>query len=234
LIFGFDIAFPYLYQTIVRENMQKHHIQVQRTARYFTLGTLNEETTDIWFVLHGYGQSAEYFIQKFNTLNNGKTFIVAPEALSRFYLKGFSGRVGATWMTREERETEIQDYINYLNTLYDAIIDSEAKKALKINVLGFSQGTATASRWVMNQHLKYDRLVLWAGYFGNGIQDVIDPQKLIGKEVFLCYGKADEFLQQIDVSQYEQDIKQAIPHLQIFTFEGGHTIDEALLGKMFK
>jgi len=46
----------------------------------------------------------------------------------------------------------------------------------------------------MKDQIKYDRLILWAGYFGNGIQDVIDPTKLTEKEVVLCYGKEDEFL----------------------------------------
>ena len=41
--------------------MEKH-IKVERTARYFTLGELNEHTEQIWFVCHGYGQLAEYFM----------------------------------------------------------------------------------------------------------------------------------------------------------------------------
>ena len=46
----------------------------------------------------------------------------------------------------------------------------------------------------MKDHIKYDKLILWAGCFGNGIQDVIDPTKLTEKEVVLCYGRKDEFL----------------------------------------
>ena len=97
--------------------MQEHHLEVKRTARYFTLGTLDENTEQIWFVLHGYGQLAQFFIKKFSVLDDGKTFLVAPEALSRFYLEGVTGRVGATWMTREERSNEVADYVFYLNQL---------------------------------------------------------------------------------------------------------------------
>jgi predicted esterase len=209
--------------------MQKHQLTILKTARYVTIGEINDQTENVWFVIHGYGQLAEYFIKKFNVLDDGKTVIIAPEALSRFYLKEFSGRVGATWMTREERDSEILDYLNYLNLLYDTVLQNVDVNKLKINILGFSQGTATVARWCMNEHIKYDRLILWAGYFGNGIQDVIDPVKLSDKEVVLCYGKEDEFLVKIDIKQYENDIQKVIPHVQIHTFEGGHTIDVDLL-----
>jgi predicted esterase len=212
--------------------MQKHQITIQKTAHYVTIGEINDKTENVWFVIHGYGQLAEYFIKKFKVLDDGKTVIIAPEAFSKFYLKEFSGRVGATWMTKYERDSEISDYINYLNHLYETILKGIDVNKLNINILGFSQGTATVARWCMNETIKYDRLILWAGYFGNGIQDVIDPLKLIDKEVILCYGKEDEFLVKIDTPQYEKDIQKVIPHIQIHTFEGGHTIDEQLLLKI--
>ncbi len=212
--------------------MQKHQITIQKTAHYVTIGEMNDQTENIWFVIHGYGQLAEYFIKKFEVLEDNKTVIIAPEALSKFYLKEFSGRIGATWMTKHERESEITDYIDYLNQLYQTVLQEFDVNKLKITVLGFSQGTATVARWCMNETIKYDRLILWAGYFGNGIQDVIDPEKLIEKEVVLCYGKEDEFLVKIDIQQYEKDIKKIIPHVQIHTFEGGHTIDKELLLKI--
>lgn len=212
--------------------MQEHHLNITRTARYCTLGTLNDQTEHVWFVCHGYGQLAPYFIKKFEAIANEKTFVVAPEALSRFYLEGFSGRVGATWMTREERMAEISDYLNYLHQLYQIVLADADVNQLKINILGFSQGSATACRWVADGKIKFDRLIIWAGYFANGIQDVIDPNLLRGKEVVLAYGKEDEFLNQIDTQQYENHIRAAIPHLQIYSFDGGHTIDGLTLQKM--
>lgn len=212
--------------------MQKHQISIQKTAQYVTIGTLNEHTENVWFVIHGYGQLAEHFIKKFKVLDDGKTVIIAPEALSRFYLNGFTGRVGATWMTRHERDFEILDYINYLNLLYNTVFKDTDISKLKIHILGFSQGTSTVARWCMNEAIKYDKLILWAGYFGNGIADVIEPIKLTEKEIIVCYGKTDEFLVKIDIEQYENDIQQVIPQVQIYTFEGGHTIDEELLLKI--
>ena len=209
--------------------MKENHLKITKTARYYTLGELNDQTENVWFVIHGYGQLAEFFIKKFNVLNDGKTLIIAPEALSKFYLKEFTGRVGATWMTREDREHEIEDYINYLNTLYDTVLKNIDRSKLKINILGFSQGTATVCRWAMNEHIQYQKMVIWAGYFGKGIADVVSKEHLNNKEVFLVYGKQDEFISQIDTTNYENDIKKTIPHVQILSFDGGHTIDAETL-----
>ncbi|MBC7923946.1 MAG: phospholipase, partial [Ferruginibacter sp.] len=125
--------------------METHQLTVRRTARYATLGQLNADTRQVWFVLHGYGQLAEYFIRRFDVLDDGHTYVVAPEALSRFYLQGMgegSGRVGATWMTREDRLNEIDDYLHYLRTLHQTLVGEGGR--WRTGLLGFSQGTATA------------------------------------------------------------------------------------------
>lgn len=214
--------------------MQEHHLEVKRTARYFTLGELNESTQNVWFVLHGYGQLAQFFIRKFDVLNDGQTFVVAPEALSRFYLEGVSGRVGASWMTKEERTHEISDYIFYLNHLYDTLLEGRDVSKLTINFLGFSQGNATLLRWLNSDHVRCDRLLIWAGFFGNGIADVIEPSKLASVPTTLVYGLQDEYLVQIDTQKYEEDIRAAIPHLEVVTFEGRHTVDPATLHQIVK
>ena len=90
------------------------NITQNKTYRYQIL-CKGENPTTLIYVLHGYGQLAKYFIRKFNHLEN--VIIVAPEGGHRFYLKDTSGRDGASWMTREARETDISDNIKYLNSL---------------------------------------------------------------------------------------------------------------------
>lgn len=205
--------------------MQTHALPVTRTARYCTLGELSVHTENVWFVCHGYGQLAPYFIKKFEPILDDRTFVVAPEALSRFYLEGFSGRVGATWMTREERTHEITDYVAYLNQVYRHTLGEVGGKRLKINLLGFSQGCATVCRWAMDGQIQFNKLVLWAGYFGNGIRDVLDPHIVRDKAVFYVYGTQDELAQNFDITQQRADLLGAIPHLRLVSFEGGHTIN---------
>src|SRR4051794_4030838 len=133
----------------------EHAITVPRTARYYTLGPTHGFPRELWFVLHGYGQLAGRFIEQFAPIDDGTRLIVAPEALSRFYLdsiperrKQSAPRVGATWMTREAREHEIADYIEYLDRLALEVKHHLSGASPRIIVLGFSQATATVSRWL--------------------------------------------------------------------------------------
>jgi predicted esterase len=210
--------------------MQEHHISVNRTARYFCSGTLTPTTKNLWFVLHGYGQLAQFFIKKFAGLANDQTLVIAPEALSRYYLENGSGRVGATWMTREDRSAEIADYLGYLNALYDRV--SEGRTDLTVNVLGFSQGAVTALRWVNDGHIQARHLVLWAGYFSNGISELVEPERLSHTKTSIVYGTQDEFLKEIDLPKYEADLLAVIPNAQITTFDGTHLIDVPTLHRV--
>src|SRR3712207_4878931 len=100
--------------------IEEAHIAVTRTARYYTLGANVMAPREVWFACHGYGQLAGYFARHFEALDDGTRMIVVPEALSRFYFgeargqHGAEAMVGATWMTREDREREIEDHVHYL------------------------------------------------------------------------------------------------------------------------
>ncbi len=106
---------------------QERHIEVPKTARYWVLGEDIVSPDELWFVLHGYRQLAARFLRRFEGIADGTRRIVAPEALSRFYVSREPGRhgpvsvVGGTWMTREDRENEIRDYVRYLDMLRDEV-----------------------------------------------------------------------------------------------------------------
>ena len=91
--------------------VHEHHLPVSRTARYYTLGDPGPGTRQVWVVCHGYGQLASRFLEKLRALDDGTRYLVAPEGLSRFYLSESPAerRVGASWMTREDRLAEIAD-----------------------------------------------------------------------------------------------------------------------------
>src|SRR5512144_1837643 len=126
--------------------VQEHHFTTSRSARYYTLGPAAAAAREVWFLLHGYGQLAGRFLIAFQALDDGSRCLIAPEALSRFYLGEATGRhdkVGASWMTREDRLTDIADYVRYLDGLYGDLV-SGRRDGGGVTVLGFSQGTATA------------------------------------------------------------------------------------------
>jgi predicted esterase len=213
--------------------MTEHHITVPRTARYYVLGTLNEQTRHIWFCLHGFGQLASYFSRKFTGLVNEHTVVIVPEGLSRLYLDNTYDRIGASWLTREDRDAEVEDFTNYLNALYDLTLDNRSPETVQVTVLGFSQGAATACRWLQAGHIHVDRLILWAGYLVNGFTDIIDAARLADIETHYVYGTNDEYLRQLpDLITYIDRLKAAVPRLIVTSFDGEHRVEPAVLTKI--
>ncbi len=212
--------------------MQQKNITIPKTARYFVLGEPSEEITTLWFVCHGYGQLANYFIRNFEVLESKNTLIVAPEGLHRFYWEKFSGRVVASWMTKENREDDIIDYVNYLDLLYQEVLGSLKNKNVKIIVFGFSQGVATVCRWIANKKSPVHHLVLWAGSLP---QDLDFPQDLTTSfKTYFVAGDADEFIKEDQVAAYEQLLHEKKLSIEIIRFQGRHEIHEPTLRELAK
>lgn len=201
----------------------KHSITVNKTATYHVLGNVKEAKT-IWFVLHGYGMLAEFFIKKFEAIINNEVAVIAPEGLSKFYTKGFYGRVGATWMTKQDREEEISDYINYLNQLYHTVL-SKNENQPKVNLLGFSQGGATVSRWTAASQVKFDNLILWASVF----PDDMNLKNISSENTFLVYGNEDEFAAKEKIVKLKLRLTELGVNCKIEEFEGNHNIPKDAL-----
>lgn len=203
---------------------KKHNIPVTKTATYYSLGDIASAKT-IWFVLHGYGYSAKHFITKFEPILNNNIAVIAPEGLSKFYLGGVEGRVGASWMTKEDREGEIADYINYLNQLYNAILEINNHPDLKINIVGFSQGGATGSRWLANGKINCNNFILWASIF----PDDMDLKVISTINTFFLYGNNDKYVTQERVQKQKELLDKSGITIKTTIFEGKHDIPESIL-----
>jgi predicted esterase len=214
--------FVYVRGKGLNEDMlNEHHITVTKTARYYSRGALNGNTERIWIVVHGYLQRAEDFIKMFDFLDDGKTYIVAPEALNRGYLKGGYDKTGATWMTKDDRENEIKDYVAYLNQLFQKV-EAEKPDQTTISVLGFSQGATTVSRWLNNNMLDVEELVLYAGELGAEMLAKPQDIKFSAKTKTFVYGTTDQY-----ITAEKVDAVSALfttTGFAIRKFEGGHEI----------
>ena len=144
--------------------MDERHLRVLRTARYHVLGDV-AKARSVWIVIHGYGQLARFFLNAFEEHCDDR-LIVAPEGLSRFYTDASHQRVGATWMTREDRDHEIQDHVAYLEALCDLVRKETGD--VPLHTLGFSQGVATVVRWMMHGKTKPRNVILWGGQPASG------------------------------------------------------------------
>jgi predicted esterase len=214
--------------------MTENHVSFNFKARYFKLGEISASTKQVWFVLHGYGQLAKFFVKKFNVLEDRGIVIIAPEGLSRFYLEELqttgrkNNRVGATWMTSENRVMDIDNYIQYLNALYETEMKGNQ---ISTTVLGFSQGSATASRWVVDGNINFTRLILWAGILPPDMNFETGSQVLQNKQIHLVYGTRDPFLTDSRFAEMKMLAQKLNTQVNVTTFDGKHEIDELTLLK---
>ncbi len=208
--------------------MEEHRFAVPRTARYFTLGRLDERVRQVWFVCHGYGQLAGDFLRGFAPLDDGDRFIVA-EGLSRYYTHHLRGAVGASWMTREERLAEIADYVKYLDSLYHHILRGTTRSAVSVYVLGFSQGAATAARWICLGSAVTHRLILWGELIPPDIDLEVAWGKLEDSRLTLVVGRDDTYVKPEELGDVEARLlRHEIPY-ETVRYAGGHHLDAEVL-----
>ena len=138
----------------------KKQISISKTGKYSQIGKCSKKINTVWIVLHGYGMLSEYFVKKFECIINETTLVIAPEATNRFYLRDNYTRVGASWMTKLDREQEISDNILFLDKLFSIIKREIGHNNFKLNTLGFSQGGPTLVRWLMSNKLNTNSIIL--------------------------------------------------------------------------
>ena len=209
--------------------MQERFIRVPRTARYHVLGD-PATARMVWVLLHGYGQLARFFLNKFEGLEDG-LLIAAPEGLSRFYLDAQHQRVGATWMTREDREHEIGDQLSYLDALAASLLDG-CPQAEGLGVLGFSQGVATACRWTALGKANAQHLVLWGGSMPPDLDHGLMRQRWGDMQVHLVQGEKDELVPEQVVHANAAILQRAQVEHAVHHHAGGHALDPVLLGRL--
>ena len=219
--------------------MRELNVHFHFKARYYTKGVLDSNTKKIWFVLHGYGQLAKYFLNKFKPVSDAGVYLIAPEGLSKFYLEDVTSRartgnnrVGATWMTRENRLTDIENYVTYLNAIYKQEVPHDFKG--EVTILGFSQGAATATRWAIETNPFFHQLILWAGILPPDMNFDHAHAILKDKKVIEVFGKSDPYL--TDERRKEvKDLNDRLNiHPEIIEFDGGHEINEPALMSLLK
>lgn len=216
------------------QSAKEYRVVTPRTARYFVLGDPGGDVGELWFVCHGYGQLGAYFIRKFEVIASAGRLIVAPEALSRFYLEDPQGgraraRVGASWMTREDRLCEIEDYVSYLDRVHDEVQDRLGNRGTRVVALGFSQGAATVARWAAMGRAPVHRLILW----GDRLPPDLDLETYADRGRALQWvfvsGERDPYWPPQVVRQEALRLERwGIPY-QVIEFNGGHELDEAVL-----
>jgi predicted esterase len=195
----------------------------------------------MWVVLHGYGQLAGTFIRFFADLATNDSLVVAPEAMNRYYTVGVDAAparerpVGATWMTREDRESEVADYVEYLDSVFDTVTgpagDREGRET-RVNVLGFSQGAATASRWVAHGRVPATRLILWGGIVPPDADLAADANSLRGVPLTIVLGSRDHYVSDAALDEGVARLARVGIAADVVRFDGGHVMSRAVLRQL--
>ena len=204
--------------------MIKKAINTAKSGRFFLSQQPHKKITQVWVVCHGYGQLANYFLKWFEPVFNDSTLIIAPEGLHRFYLSGFSGKVGASWMTKEDRETDIIDYITFMDNVINSI-KGEINKDYHLHALGFSQGVATITRWICNTNHQIDSISLWAGEMPKDLNYKSCKSKLNALNPKLFIGENDQFYSKLAVKKELSFLKENQLSYSYIEFDGKHKIE---------
>lgn len=197
---------------------------------------------DLWFVCHGYTQLAGEFAAVFASLEDDTRLIVAPEALSRFYLDTRPGhsagsKVGATWLTREDRLTEIADTVAYLDSLYERMLEELAahgvdRDMIRVHALGFSQGGPVVARWAANGKAVVDRLIPWAHAIPQDVNVRALGERRPKLTIDVVYGTRDRFIGEDAIEEERAVMEASGVAFRMLPFGGGHTLNLSMLRKL--
>ncbi len=200
-------------------------------APYYKKGVENKNSKNVWLIFHGYGQLVEDFHHHFSILNTDEHILIFPQALSKFYLKGIGQKIGATWMTSHDREYDINNYINYLDHIYALEIESLIKNH-KLFILGFSQGVHTATRWIYQSNIKYDKLILWGAPMAHEMNaGIVKKSFNVGEQIFVV-GDQDRFIDASALETIERRYEKIGFKYKLIKYSGTHDIYPEVLAKL--
>ncbi len=211
-------------------NSTEKEVSYTTTNSYATLNTLTNKTKNVWFVCHGIGYLSRYFLKYFDELNVDENYIIAPQAQSKYYLGSKYRHVGASWLTKENTQKEIENVMYY----FDAVLEVE-KITNDVNfiVLGYSQGVSVVARYVAKRKLKCNQLVLLSGGIPKELSN--DDFKFLESKtkISLIYGNQDEYLtKELMISEEKRFYELFGSSATITVFEGKHEVKKQLLNKI--
>lgn len=204
-------------------NFENTELKVQKTARLTWVKSTSGNARTLVVVLHGYGQLSTYFSRKFSA--HEQFDFCFPEGLSRYYREGTAGRVGASWMTKEARLTDIADNQAYMTSVLDAF----ESKYDHIHLIGFSQGAATAARSFASDQ-RWDSMTIWAGVFPPELSE--EQVASDTRPTLFVLGSKDQYFD--DNNQVKAKTKYQELGFDIIAYDGPHDIQAEPLNSVLK
>lgn len=209
-------------------NTAEKKLSYQISNSYSTLNEFTSKTKNVWVVFHGIGYLSRYFLKYFKELDPEENYIIAPQAQSKYYLTDEYRHVGASWLTKENTEVEIENMLAYLEEVYMA---EQLKDAPNLILMGYSQGVSVATRWVARNKIECSKLILHSGGLPKELQPT-DFGFLRNTEITLIYGTEDEYLNDERlISEIARARELFGDDIKIISFEGGHEVKMEILSE---
>ncbi|HMB99982.1 MAG TPA: hypothetical protein VKN14_02990 [Flavobacteriaceae bacterium] len=209
-------------------NSTEKEISYNITNTYSTLNTLTEKTKNVWFVCHGIDYLSRYFLKYFEELNPKENYIIAPQASSKHYLGNNYKHVGASWLTKENTNIEIENVMRN----FDAIFEAEhIPRNANLIILGYSQGVSVALRYVAKRQLQCSHLVMMSGGIPNEL--TLEDFKFLKGKVIFVFGTNDEYINEERLIQELNKGEMLFGDmLQVFLFEGKHEVNTDFINNL--
>ncbi len=193
-------------------------IAVTTHGRYFVEPPATGPSRGLLVGFHGYAESAEIALERLKAIPGSEQWtLVAVQGLHRFY-RGRSTTVVASWMTRQDRESAIDDNNGYVSGVIAAVAENVDAGPIVV-FAGFSQGVAMAFRAACASA----RVVRGVIAVGGDVPPELSGEQLARLPVaLLARGRADEWYVAAQSEADHARLRAAGVELTSLEFDGGH------------
>lgn len=181
-----------------------------------------EQAQGLTFLLHGW-TGDENSMWVFAPRTASQRWIVAPRAPFPTQPSGYS------WRPLLERRgwPHLEDLRPAAEKLYQLAEKLAAEfhfPAFPLDLIGFSQGAATAAVFLLLYPHQVRKAALLSGFLPEGYEPLLQPGRLMSKEIFLAHGLQDELVPYAWAETAAQALRVAGAQITLCTDEVGHKV----------
>jgi predicted esterase len=205
-----------MLEPVEASSTEVHSIATTTHGRVLVRRARSSPVRGVLAGFHGYSETAAIQLARLEQIPGANAWtLVSVQALHRFY-RGRAQEVGASWMTREDREAAMADNLAYVGDAIGLVLDAAP---MPLVYAGFSQGVSMAYRAaVRGRHPAAG--VLAVG--GDVPPELLADPAAAFPPVFLARGNADEWY---TAEKFDADLtalRERGVHLHAVSYDAPH------------